>query len=168
MWGDLDERIVVDKGGAGVECLVEVPQGLGKGKLKLNEKIVAVGLEDGRIRFVRVGRNGVLGDWDIKHDDIEGVGGLGFDITGRLVSGGGQTVKVWTEAMGAPGGGRSGKRSLEDDDEDSENEDDNSENEEEDDSSDDEQTSKSKRKKRKRNKGKDKTGGQALIFQGGL
>jgi WD repeat-containing protein 55 len=172
VWGDIDERIVVDRGGSGVESLVEVPAGmaLGKGNTKMSEKIVAAGLEDGRVRFVRIGRNAVLQEWDVKHDDIEGVVGLGFDVAGRLVSGGGQTVKVWTEAVGEPGGGRGGindgvgKRSLDVEDDENSDEEDDSENEDED-SSDDERE-KSKRKKRKRNKGKDKSGGHVLQFSG--
>ncbi len=177
VWGDLDERIVVDREGGGVESLVEVPTHLCKGKSKLNEKIIAAGLEDGRVRFLRVGRNGVLNDWDVKHDDIESVVGVAFDIAGRLVSGGGQTVKVWAEAIGEPGGGRAssgahtvsetavGKRVLGQDGDTDEDEDDLS-----DDSSNAEEDlkSKSSRKKRKRNKGKDKSGGHVLRFSGVL
>ena len=122
----------------------------------MNEKIIATGLEDGRVRFVRVGRNGVLTELDLVHDEVESVLGLGFDIHGRMISGGGQTVKVWTEAAGEPGGAR--KRDVE-----------SSDSEEEDDMGGDdseEDQEKSKRKKRKRNKGKDKSGGQVLKFSG--
>ena len=161
VWGDLDERVVLDSPYCGVENLIEVPMELCKGKLRMNEKIVAAGMEDGKVKFLRVGRNAVLNEWDIKHDDIESVVGLGFDVTGRLVTGGGQTVKVWTEAVGAPGGGRpTAKRGLDDDE--------GSDEEEEDSSDEDEAEEKTKRKKRKRNKGKDRSGGQALDFKGGL
>lgn len=155
VWGDQDERLIVDRTQSGIESMVEVPSGFGKGKLKMNEKLVAVGLEDGGVRFLRVGRNGLLGEWNIVHDEIEGVVGLDFDVAGRLVSGGGQVVKVWTEAKGMPGGGRRpSKRALDSDDSDAEVVDD------DDDSSDEEE--KAKRKKRKRGKGKDRTGGKAL------
>ncbi|KAJ9621097.1 WD repeat-containing protein jip5 [Knufia peltigerae] len=163
VWDDLDERIVVDRSGLGVESLTEVPFGYGKGKLKMNEKLVAAGLEDGRVRFLRIGRNGVLNELDIKHDDIDGVVALGFDIEGRMLSGGGQTVKVWTEAKGLPGGGRAAgtKHDLSsDDDEDGTDGDDSDMG----DSSDEESHPKGKRKKRKRGKGKDKSGGKALDF----
>ena len=161
VWGDLDDRIVIDKTGDEVESMCEVPPGFGKGKLKMNEKLVAAGLEGGRIRFARVGRNGVLDERDIVHDEMGGVIGLGFDIGGRLVGGGGQTIKIWTEAKGQPGGGRNGlaKRNLDSDDSDEDVMDDDS-----DMSQDDKPTS--KRKKRKRNKGKDKSGGKALSFSG--
>lgn len=161
VWGDLDERMVVDRGGLSVDCLAEVPFGSGGGKLKMNEKLVAAGLEDGRIRFIRIGRNGVLTDMDAKHDELDGVAAIGFDIEGRMISSGGQTVKVWTEAKGLPGGGRGGadKHAMSSDD-------DNDEDDESDmeDSSDGEEEPKPKRKKRKRNKGKDKSGGKALDF----
>ncbi|KPI39757.1 WD repeat-containing protein jip5 [Cyphellophora attinorum] len=158
VWGDQDERLVVDRTQSGIESMVEVPLEFGNGKLKMNEKIVAAGLEDGAVRFLRVGRNGVLDDWDIRHDEVEGVVGLDFDVTGRLVSGGGQVVKVWTEAKGIPGGGRQPtKRAIQSDD---------SDDEDDFDDSSDEEADKSKRKKRKRNKGKDKNGGQALKFSG--
>lgn len=157
VWGDLDERIVVDRDGVGVESLVELPPGAGHGKLKLNEKLVAMGLEDGRVRFARIGRNGIVAEMDLKHDEIDGPIGLGFDVEGRMISAGGNVVKVWTEAKGLPGGGRGGgaKHDLSSDDD--------SEDSGADDSSEDDERS-SKRKKRKRNKGKDKSGGKALDF----
>lgn len=157
VWGDLDERIVADRSGLSVDCLIEVPFGFGGGKLKTNEKLIAAGLEDGRVRFIRIGRNGVLADADAKHDELDGVSALGFDIEGRMITSGGQTVKVWTEAKGQPGGGRGGlaKHDMSSDDEGQ------SDVEE---SSDEEGRLKQKRKKRKRNKGKDKSGGKALDF----
>jgi hypothetical protein len=160
VWDDLDERMVVDRGGLSIESLTEVPFGFGSGKLKMNEKLVAAGLEDGRVRFLRIGRNGVLNDLDAKHDEIDGVVALGFDIEGRMISGGGQTIKVWTEAKGLPGGGRSAgtKHDLSSDDDEDEDESDME------DSSDQEEKPKARRKKRKGSKGRDKPGGKALDF----
>ncbi|OCT54541.1 WD repeat-containing protein jip5 [Cladophialophora carrionii] len=158
VWGDLDERIVLDRSGLSVDSLAVVPFGFGGGKLKMNEKLVAAGLEDGRVRFMRIGRNRVLLDLDAKHDDLDGVAAVGFDIEGRMITSGGQTVKVWTEAKGLPGGGRgaSTKHDLSSDDD--------IDNSAPDQSSDEEDHAKQKRKKRKRNKGKDKSGGKALDF----
>lgn len=161
VWGDLDERIVIDRTGLSIDSLAEVPFGFGGGKLKMNEKLVAAGLEDGKVRFVRIGRNGVLADMDAKHDELDGVVSVGFDSEGRMITSGGQTVKVWTEAKGLPGGGRGGptKHDMSSDDEEDEEEDSSI-----DDSSDEVNRPKQKRKKRKRNKGKDKSGGKALDF----
>ncbi len=124
----------------------------------MNEKLVAAGLEDGRVRFMRIGRNGVLSDTDAKHDELDGVAAVGFDIEGRMITSGGQTVKVWTEAKGLPGGGRGGpvKHDLSSDEDD--------EPSEEEDSSEDEDRPRQRRRKRKRNKVKDKSGGKALNF----
>jgi WD repeat-containing protein 55 len=160
VWGDLDERVVLDRGGLSVDCLTEVPFGFGGGKLKMNEKLVAAGLEDGRVRIMRVGRNTVLHDLDAKHDDLDGVIGVGFDIEGRMITSGGQNIKIWTEAKGLPGGGRNGviKHDLSDDEERDSDE------IPEDDGDEEEDQSNHKRKKRKRNKGKDKSGGKAMNF----
>ncbi|KAK5049506.1 hypothetical protein LTR84_004435 [Exophiala bonariae] len=158
VWGDLDERIVIHRDGTGIESLAELPAGSGHGWLKTNDKLVATGLEDGIIRFARIGRNGLIYEMDVKHDEIDGAIGLGFDVEGRMISSGGNVVKVWTEAKGLPGGGR-GRAEKHDLSSDADSED-----SDVDDSSEDEEKSSSKRKKRKRNKGKDKSGGKALNF----
>lgn len=179
VWDDLDERLVVDREGASIDALCEVPFDFlpRAGKLKMSEKIVAVGLDDGRIRFVRIGRNAVIDDWDLKHDEIEGVTSILFDEAGtRMITGGGQTVKVWTKASPTTGAvlnvNEIGKRKHEvESDEEEEEVDDDSEDQEqeieseEDEDSDDEKRG-GKRKKRKRNKGKDKTGGKAMSLSG--
>ena len=157
VWDDQDERIVVDQAGAAIECMALVPGGAGGFGFQGQQKVVAVGLEDGRIRFVKIGPNKIIQEQDVKHDDLEGVIALDFDHAGRMISGGGKTVKVWTEAKGLPGGGRNGiKRDPDSDDSDSHEAD-----------SSDEQAKKKKRKKRKRSKGKDRTGRQQVMaFEG--
>ncbi|KAG8625528.1 hypothetical protein KVT40_007279 [Elsinoe batatas] len=96
-WDDQDERIVVDKGfdkgqgGESLDVLQVLPDGIGPGRT------VAVGLGDGRVRFVKIGPNKVIDQ--VRHDDIEGVVGLGFDVEGRLITGGGSTIKVWHEKV---------------------------------------------------------------------
>ena len=162
VWDDQDERIVIDRGGHAIESMASVPEGVGGMGFQGQQKIVAIGLEDGRIRFVKLGMNKVVHQLDVKHDDVEGVVALEFDIAGRMVSGGGQTVKVWHEAKGLPGGARNGlgpsKRTLGSDD---------SDDDEPDGSSDEEKGEKPKRRKRKRGKGKDRSGGQQVMgFQG--
>ncbi|KAF2148775.1 WD40 repeat-like protein [Myriangium duriaei CBS 260.36] len=95
-WDDQDERIVVDKGysggGESLDILKLLPDGVGPGG-----KIVAAGLGDGRVRFIKLGPNKVVGQ--LRHDDVEGVVGLGFDVEGRLITGGGTTIKVWHEKV---------------------------------------------------------------------
>ncbi|KAF2103473.1 WD40 repeat-like protein [Rhizodiscina lignyota] len=153
-WDDQDERIIVDRGvggmgGESLDCMVQVPEEMAMGKT------VAVGMGGGLVRFVRLGPNKVVGE--CTHDEIEGVVGLGFDVGGRMVSGGGQVVKVWGEKVGevdkeeeeeAETNGV-GKRGLGDDSEDDDDD--------EEDSSEDEKP-KQKRKKRRRNRGKDLNG----------
>lgn len=162
-WDDQDERITVDRGGQAIESMAAVPEGVGAICFRGQQKIIAVGLEDGRIRFVKLGVNKVLNQLDVKHDDIEGVIALSFDVAGRMVSGGGQTIKVWHEAKGLPGGARNGlgapKRTLGGEDSDSEGADGSSE---------EEKSEKSKRRRKKRGKGKDRSGGQQVLGFKGL
>jgi WD40 repeat protein len=157
-WDDQDERIVIDGGGQAIESITSVPEGVGGIAFQGQQKIVAVGLEDGRIRFVKLGVNKVVHQLDVKHDDIEGVIALDFDIAGRMISGGGSTVKVWHGATGSPSGARNGlgasKRTFGSDDSDSD---------EANRSSDEEKADKAKRRKRKRGKGKDRSGGQQVM-----
>ena len=163
VWDDQDERIVIDRGGQAIESIASVPEGVRGMGFQGEQKIVAVGLEDGRIRFVKLGMNKVVHQLDVKHDDVEGVVALDFDVAGRMVSGGGQTVKVWHEAKGLPGGARNVfgafKRSLASKDSDSDGADASSE---------EEKADKAKRRKRKRNKGKDRSGGQQIMGFKGL
>lgn len=166
VWDDQDERITVDRGpqgGDGVDCIAQLPDELALGK------VVAVGLGSGLVRFVRIGSNQVIGE--CSHDEVEGVLGLGFDVGGRMISGGGQVVKVWGEVVG--------ENDLDDDDEALEahdlrkraldGSDDSEDDEAEDDSdSDEERKPKQKRKKRKRNKGKHLNGKVNTFSFGGL
>ena len=172
VWDDQDERITVDRSKGGPEsldALALLPPGVGPGG-----KIAAVGLGNGDLRFVKIGQNRVIAE--LKHDELaqEGVIGLGFDVTGRMISGGGKTVKVWGEkgAMGA----------ADDDDEDEDEEEEEDENDtpakrghESDsdkdsdspvDGSSDDEHEQSKRKKRKRNKGNQQKGHGILHFSG--
>ncbi|KAF2110341.1 WD repeat-containing protein JIP5 [Lophiotrema nucula] len=161
VWDDQDERIVVDRtpgGGESLDAITLVPDGVGPGG-----KVAAVGLGNGALRFVRIGQNRVIAE--LRHDEFqnESVVGLGFDVTGRMISGGGKMIKVWHEKLQGEqedegdDTAASAKRDHESDsDEDSE--------EEAEESSEDEKEQK-KRKKRKRSKGKQKGNG-ILGFSG--
>jgi len=154
-WDDQDERIYVERGGAEggetLETISVVPDDLGKGKT------IAVGVGTGMIKFVRIGSNKVVSS--VMHDETEGVVGLGFDAEGRMVSGGGQVVKVWHEALDGEDSGDvelGSKRMMGSDNEGSDDD--------SDDGSDRESRSGDKsRRKRKKAKGKDRTGGQHIM-----
>jgi WD repeat-containing protein 55 len=93
-WDDQDERIVIDRGeggGESLDALALLPENVGP-----HAKVVAIGMGNGSIRFVRVGLNRVIDE--LSHDDAEGVTALGFDVGGRMISAGGTKIKVWYEA----------------------------------------------------------------------
>lgn len=149
-WDDQDERIHVSREKETIDALAQVPDGVGG-----MGKNVAVGLGDGKIRFIRIGPNKVVGE--VQHDEMEGVTSLGFDVGNRMISGGGQVLKLWQEhieneedawededeeeADAVAGGKRAAAGSDEDSDEDDV------------DSSEEEETTRKRRKKRKRGKG---------------
>ncbi|KAI9834402.1 MAG: hypothetical protein M1819_003013 [Sarea resinae] len=166
VWDDQDERIIVDRspgGGESLDTLALLPEDVGPGG-----KIVAVGLGDGRVSFVRLGQNRVIGE--VQHDEVEGVVGLGVDAAGRLISGGGMVVKVWHEKVedqedddeeeeveenGVGVGGTGDKRGKAGD-----SDDDDGDKDSDGDSSADETIGRKRRKKRKRSKGKDRDSGK--------
>ncbi|KAI1262772.1 WD repeat domain-containing protein jip5 [Xylariaceae sp. FL1019] len=157
VWDDQQDRVTVDRGkggGESLDCIVQIPEVVGRGKK------VAIGLGDGNLRIVDLMKREVVGS--LRHDDIDAVVGIGFDNQGRMISGGGQTVKIWQESPELGQG-------SDDDDGDSDDSDDDSE----DDSdagvedpqqgkrparkgsdSDDSDRDDQKRKKRKKGKGK--------------
>lgn len=164
VWDDQDERITVDRGAGGgesLDVLTPLPDGVGPGG-----KVIAVGMGDGKVRFVKLGQNKVVGE--IQHDEVEGVISLDFDVGGRLVSGGGNTIKVWHEKVDEDNGGyldgamKRGNGS--DSDAGSDEEKDDSDDSDAGDSSDEEESGRKRRKKRKRNKGKDTSGGKSTNF----
>ncbi|KAJ5327405.1 WD repeat-containing protein jip5 [Penicillium brevicompactum] len=146
-WDDQDERIYVDRsadGGDSVETMAVAPDYLGK--------VVAAGLGNGKVKFVRMGPNKVVSE--VVHDEIDGVVGLGFDVEGRMVSGGGQTVKVWHEAEDNVEGGNDDVDMMDDSDDDQDSDDSDVPEERED---------PKERKKRKKGKSKDQSGGQHVM-----
>lgn len=165
VWDDQDERIIVDGGrggGESLDSLILMPEGVGDGG-----KNVVVGVGDGTIRIVKLGPNKVVAE--LRHDEIESVVGLGFDVGGRLISGGGSIIKVWSE-----------KISLDDEDGESDSDDGEGEgtkkrplkgNDSEDSDSDtgdssEEEGGRKQRKKRRKAKGKKDKGNGILGFKG--
>lgn len=163
-WDDQDERIVVDRqpdGGESLEVLSLLPDSIGGGT------VVAVGQSDGAVQFVQLGMNKVISK--VVHDELEGVAGLGFDVGGRMISGGGSIVKVWHEAVERDGDDESEAEEQEDEQRSGKRFTMGSDGDESDEDSDDGQKQgKKKRKKRKKGKGKDKSGGQHVIAFKGL
>jgi WD repeat-containing protein 55 len=97
VWDDQDERIIVDHqrgGGESLDVLTNVPE-------SISRHTVAVGLGNGSVRIVQVGTNKITAE--VKHDEVEAVVALGFESEGRMISGGGQVVKVWQEIMDLEG-----------------------------------------------------------------
>jgi hypothetical protein len=163
VWDDQDERIIVDGGGRGggesLDALAVMPEGVGDGG-----KNAVVGVGDGTIRVVKLGVNKVIGE-PLRHDELEGVVGLGFDVAGRMISGGGHVVKVWQEEMA---GDEEEEEEEEDSDEDvpADTKKRRGSDSDDDDSSEDEDERRSRKKKRKGNKGKNKSGNGVLGFKG--
>ena len=103
---------------------------------------------------------------EIRHHELEPVLGLGFEMGGRMVSGGGDVVKVWEQAPtsdtqnanlnGITNGGGELDDSEDDDDDDEEE------------SSEEEEKQKKRKKRRKRNKSKGKTTGNGIMGFKGL
>ncbi|KKA26422.1 hypothetical protein TD95_000155 [Thielaviopsis punctulata] len=110
--------------GETIECLVGLPQELG-----LGDK-VACGCGDGIIRVVDLRTRKVVEEMTMSHDALQGepVVALAVDSYGRLISGGGQIVKVWEELSELQGQGDS-----EEEDEDEDDDDDGDDDEDEDD-----------------------------------
>ncbi len=163
-WDDNEQTVAVAGKGASADVLAAVGE----------NPMVAVGMDDGCVRFVDMGkkRPKVLHEAEVRHDEVEGVLQLGFDVGGRMISGGGQVVKVWEdssrlddgeeeddedERLGATNGKRvNGFDSDEDGSEEGGHE------------SSDEEQKKRKKKKRRRNKGTNQSGGQknVMAFKG--
>ncbi|KAH7018494.1 WD40-repeat-containing domain protein [Microdochium trichocladiopsis] len=116
-WDDQVDRVVVDgssrAGGESLDCIVKVPDEVYGAR---GGKKVVVGAGDGTLRVVDIHKRQV--ETVLRHDDIEAVLGVDFDCHGRLISGGGQTIKVWQEAGISAGALRGGSDSDDDDDED--------------------------------------------------
>ncbi|GAP84409.1 putative WD repeat-containing protein JIP5 [Rosellinia necatrix] len=121
-WDDQFDRVIVDSakgGGESLDCIVQIPEDLSR------DKKVVIGMGDGGLRIVNLTKREVEGA--LRHDDIEAVVALGFDCQGRMISGGGQTVKVWEESTTRGGGDEGGDEdSDEDNDDDDDSDNDNS------------------------------------------
>lgn len=94
LWGKESGRVVVERGET-LDVLGRAPAGTGNAE----GETVVVGMGDGRVKVVSVQRRKVIGE--VRHDEIEGVLGVAFEVDGRMISAGGPTVKVWEESIGS-------------------------------------------------------------------
>jgi len=159
-WDDQQERIYISSGKTrrdvdSVDSIVRVPDELGWGKQ------VVVGTDGGQLSLVDLKDREVVANF--RHDDIELVAAVGFDCHGRLISGGGSTIKIWQENddLSADGDQPSEENPTKrqagsDDDSDDNDDSDDSEVERE----------KPKKKKKKRRKGKNAAQGTTVSFPG--
>ncbi|KAL8903776.1 MAG: hypothetical protein Q9207_003700 [Kuettlingeria erythrocarpa] len=92
---DKERRLYVEKGET-LDVICPVHDRLVEGDL------IAVGLGDGTVRFARTGKKSAVVGRE-RHDDLEAVVALGFDPDGRMITGGGSTVKVWEKGTESPG-----------------------------------------------------------------
>ena len=126
-WEDQDERIVLDRssgGGETLDVITKVPDEIGN----LPGRKVAVGLGNGQIRFVRISGDN-MGVGLVRHDEMEGVVAINFDVAGRMISSGGAVVKIWHEKV----------EDRDEEEEEEEEEDEEEEENDDDDNNDDEQ-----------------------------
>ena len=166
-WDEEEERVNVARGES-LDVLSSIPEEAGGNKW--GGDLVAVGLGDGKIRVVKIGKGKGRVVAEMMHDEVEPVMGMGFEIGGRMISGGGSAVKIWQESVGeevdheddedavagaASASGVTGGSSDDGEDEKSEE------------SSEEEKTRK-RRKKRKRGKGKDQGNEKNVIKLKGL
>ncbi|KAK6201853.1 WD repeat-containing protein jip5 [Pestalotiopsis sp. IQ-011] len=89
-WDDQTDRIIVDRDGESLDCMAQLPDMITSGKK------VAVGVGDGTVRIVDLSKREI--ESTLQHDEVEAVVSIGFDCEGRMISGGGTTIKVWEEA----------------------------------------------------------------------
>ncbi|KAI0170049.1 WD repeat-containing protein JIP5 [Pestalotiopsis sp. NC0098] len=94
-WDDQTDRIIVDRDGESLDCMAQLPEMITSGKK------VAVGVGDGTVRIVDLSKREI--ESTLQHDEVEAVVSIGFDCEGRMISGGGTTIKVWEEAGVATG-----------------------------------------------------------------
>lgn len=158
VWDRGEQRVVVGRGES-LDVLSAVAEGVGG-----MGDMVAVGIGDGKIKIVDVRKRNVM--VELTHDEVDGLTGLGFEIEGRMISGGGQAIKVWQESLVERNEDENEDEDDDDEDEDEEDEGDfedaglqitNGDGSEsgadQDESSDDDTKETKRRKRRKRNKG---------------
>ena len=156
-WDNEPERIHIGgMHGEGADVLSSIPEKL-EVRLGYSDGGVIAGMGDGSINIVRLGKGKGKLMGEIRHDEIEPVGGLGFEVGGRMISGGGDVVKVWEQATidGAQDedlGNAANEESADSDDQDDEGDKESSEEEQ-----------RKRKKRRKKGKGSAKSVGNGIL-----
>jgi len=185
-WEDHQTRVPLARAtGDTVDSLLDLPEEFEVAGLVGGwGKYFAAGSGDGKVRVVKMGQNKVvttlahsysadeakrMAGGKMKKGDYvegleEGVSALGIDCEGRIVSGGGLVVKLWTpkeeeEEEGEKDAAESERRKRRKNGSDSEEEVMDSDEEDSDDSDDKKERKKRKKKKRKGGRGKAKSAG---------
>ena len=164
-WDNEPERIHIGgMHGEGADVLSSIPEKLGM-QLGCSDGGVIAGMSDGSINIVRLGKGKGKLMGEIRHDEIEPVGGLGFEVGGRMISGGGDVVKVWEQATidGAQDedlkNTANGGSDVDSDDQDDENDTE---------SSDEEEKQRKRKKRKKKGKGSAKNVGNGILGFSGM
>lgn len=154
-WNDHKDRLRFGSQDTAIECMAAAPESVLEGP-----GTIAIGAEDGRVTFQTITAGRRKTGTRVSHDEtgVEGVVAVGFDVAGRMITGGGEIVKVWfdnglkpdTEWPGGVGNG-------DDDDDDDEGDEDEVEGDDEDDDESDEE---SEEERQSRSNKKQKKGGR--------
>ena len=156
-WDNEPERIHVGGiHGEGADVLSSIPKKLGV-QMGCSDGGVIAGMSDGSINIVRLGKGKGKLMGEIRHDEIEPVGGLGFEVGGRMISGGGAVVKVWEQAT-IGGAQDEDLENVANGGADSDDQDDEGDKE----SSDEEERQRKRKKRRKKSKGSAKSIGNGI------
>jgi len=126
VWDDMDERLSV-LANESLDTMCRVPESVSPA----GRCVIAVGSGAGDIRFFKIGPNRLLEDETLMHSMEDGVTQVGFDSLGRMISGGGTSVKIWATVEHVDDGEESDEEEEEEDsDSDSDDSDDSDEEEE--------------------------------------
>ncbi|KAF1817420.1 hypothetical protein P152DRAFT_469859 [Eremomyces bilateralis CBS 781.70] len=95
-WDSWGERINLGGGNETVETFAVLPAGCGG--VKGSVAAIGMGMSDdgwGRVKLVDIKARRVVGE--LLHEVKEDVTAIGYDVAGRLITGGGCVLKVWHE-----------------------------------------------------------------------
>jgi WD repeat-containing protein 55 len=89
-------KLVAEDQAESVECMANIPT-----DIVGNERAVAVGLSGGLVALLQLGSGGHKVIDVVRHHEAESAEKVGFDVYGRIITGGGPVIKVWREKKSA-------------------------------------------------------------------